>query len=502
MQSIHCMSSLETLTLYERILGHVESRVLHRTSSLVLREEYAAVAASVNDIATTFAKVEEVRDAVQQLEQIKPCAGRSETLLEVLDSLIEMEREIQDKMEKIARGIDVIKKKGKRKTKDEKETTICSDDNFKEKVEQNQVKKQKSKALVATNKMKSANLSFAQEILAIFSKVKVVDKEFQADTKSLWVKNLNNLQLLLQYQASHDGHTSDNMVVEVTVRALERVVILFQELAWTPERALEVRSLIASLSDTCSRNRVLNTFFHQVRSRLETLRTNILIHTEKCAGDNKTIKPSKDLLQIFQGLVMKIQKLPKTENMKHIFEALRLLRQLMANDVTCSQHIHVKRSAEIVKRWILECPFQNKSGDEYEAFAHNLAEYSKNIHGHVNQVELQRLATNLLHLVVEKRKEPLDNSQLSKNASDGPSKVQSRLQDILVQVEQWQNGVFSLNQLEKAIRNLEEVLSYRSKQWNPLADFDARLMSISDSAVKSLEWCSDEHMKLTCHEVQ
>lgn len=50
---------------------------LRRSSNIVLEEEYSALDEVVNEIVAVFAKVEEVRDAVSQLEQPPDAAIRS-----------------------------------------------------------------------------------------------------------------------------------------------------------------------------------------------------------------------------------------------------------------------------------------------------------------------------------------------------------------------------------------------------------------------------------------
>ncbi|ETN11746.1 hypothetical protein F442_05312 [Phytophthora nicotianae P10297] len=57
------------MSLSERILSHVNASQLHRSTNVVLQEEFSALDEAVGDIVAIFANVEEVRDAVHQLEQ-------------------------------------------------------------------------------------------------------------------------------------------------------------------------------------------------------------------------------------------------------------------------------------------------------------------------------------------------------------------------------------------------------------------------------------------------
>ncbi|ETP21133.1 hypothetical protein F441_05265 [Phytophthora nicotianae CJ01A1] len=57
------------MSLSERILSHVNASQLHRSTNVVLQEEFSTLDEAVGDILAIFANVEEVRDAVHQLEQ-------------------------------------------------------------------------------------------------------------------------------------------------------------------------------------------------------------------------------------------------------------------------------------------------------------------------------------------------------------------------------------------------------------------------------------------------
>ncbi|ETI51366.1 hypothetical protein F443_05260 [Phytophthora nicotianae P1569] len=57
------------MSLSERILSHVNASQLHRSTNVVLQEEFSALNEAVGDIVAIFANAEEVRDAVHQLEQ-------------------------------------------------------------------------------------------------------------------------------------------------------------------------------------------------------------------------------------------------------------------------------------------------------------------------------------------------------------------------------------------------------------------------------------------------
>jgi predicted nuclease with TOPRIM domain len=103
---------MATLALYERILALVKPHELHDSCNGVLQEEYAAVDKAVDEVAAAFAKVEEVRDAVKQLEQGKPSAGRSESLMETMDFTMEMQNSLKKRLEAVAADMKVVRRLG------------------------------------------------------------------------------------------------------------------------------------------------------------------------------------------------------------------------------------------------------------------------------------------------------------------------------------------------------------------------------------------------------
>lgn len=90
-------------------------------------------------------------------------------------------------------------------------------------------------------------MSLAYKALDAISKIKAVTKVVQSDTKLVWFRPLHGLELVLKFQSSRDAHTTDQLAAEVTARALDIVVMVFQRLTRTYERAMEVRSLVAAL---------------------------------------------------------------------------------------------------------------------------------------------------------------------------------------------------------------------------------------------------------------
>ncbi|KAG7382679.1 hypothetical protein PHYPSEUDO_004649 [Phytophthora pseudosyringae] len=350
--------------LYERILALVESQELHRSSNGVLHEEYAALVEAVNDVAATFAKVEEVREAVNQLEQGKPSTGRSASLLDVMDSTMQLQQELHNTLKKVAAGmkvedVPVKRKRSEEQVKKEKEqeSSASSDSSAssssEEEVQTKKHKRQEKGKTSNGSKKQSADLSLAHDALSTITKVKTANRRIEAEMKDKWAEAIFDAKRILKHQSACDAHTTDNAATEVTARALETAIVVFQKLDWTAEHAKEVRSVIAALSDACSKNAVLRIFFHRARAQLESLEMSIPASLVNAAGGSTITKPAatgsslEDLLRTYDNLSRSMHTQPPRVKPKRIVEALSAMQQVMADDFMCA---HAENSYELIQK--------------------------------------------------------------------------------------------------------------------------------------------------------
>ncbi|KAF4037744.1 hypothetical protein GN244_ATG10191 [Phytophthora infestans] len=243
----------------------------------------------MNDVVAFFAKVEEVRDAVNQLGQGKGPTGRSITPLEVLKSTLQLHQTLDDKLKNLASGIKLVtlnvreqeKNDAKRKREEvdnEEEATSSdsssssssssSDDDYEEK-DSNRHKKQKrlEASKTPSSIIESADQSLAHEALIFFTTL----KPGNAEMTHTWTKTLFSLKVLLNHLSAL---TADKPTIEVTSQALEAAVAAFSNIKWTTEFTKQVQALLAALNDACSKNEALRVSFHRVRAELESLEMN------------------------------------------------------------------------------------------------------------------------------------------------------------------------------------------------------------------------------------
>lgn len=109
----------------------------------------------------------------------------------------------------------------------------------------------------------SGDLAMAHDALKTISTVRTVNRRIQFDMVNQWAEALFDLKRILKHQASCDASTTDKPAAEVAARALEAAATIFQKLEWMDERIKEVRSVIAALTDACSKNEQLRIYFHR-----------------------------------------------------------------------------------------------------------------------------------------------------------------------------------------------------------------------------------------------
>ncbi|KAL4147688.1 hypothetical protein PRNP1_011442 [Phytophthora ramorum] len=317
-----------------------------------------------------------------------------------------------------------------------------------------------------TDTKMSADLHVAHECLTAITEVRTINKQIHFDMQDKWNRAVFDIKRILKRQAEFDAHTTDDAAADVTARALEAAALVFKKVEMTDEHTKEVQSLTATLTYACSKNELLRSYFHRVRAQLESVEMEIRRSMTKDTEDSGSKKTafagsktqSKSLgqqLGTYRELIIRMRSVPKREKSKFILEALGVMQQVMIDDST---------------------------SEEYIRFANTVTAYSERLDGKNNQGGWQSLATSLVALLNEKR--GLSVAKTSRSPpltyrsppliSKATSEMKGRLASILTQVEQWQDGIFSMGQVDRVIKTLGVVMAYKSKEWNPPADSAAR----------------------------
>ncbi|KAL4093998.1 hypothetical protein PRIC1_011427 [Phytophthora ramorum] len=344
-----------------------------------------------------------------------------------------------------------------------------------------------------TDTKMSTDLHVAHECLTAITEVRTINKQIHFDMQDKWNRAVFDIKRILKRQAEFDAHTTDDAAADVTARALEAAALVFKKVEMTDEHTKEVQSLTATLTYACSKNELLRSYFHRVRAQLESVEMEIRRSMTKDTEDSGSKKTafagsktqSKSLgqqLGTYRELIIRMRSVPKREKSKFILEALGVMQQVMIDDSTCECQGDIRRSIEHVRNWIGEVPLRGDLAEEYIRFANTVTAYSKRLDGKNNQGGWQSLATSLVALLNEKR--GLSVAKTSRSPpltyrsppliSKATSEMKGRLASILTQVEQWQDGIFSMGQVDKVMKTLGVVMAYKSKEWNPPADSAAR----------------------------
>ncbi|KAI9905945.1 hypothetical protein PsorP6_014404 [Peronosclerospora sorghi] len=100
---------MDVVTIYKRILSRLKPHELECSSNSILHDELLGLRSAMDHMVATFAKVGEVRNAVNQLEQGKqPSSGSSASLMDVMDQALALHERLQHKVRKVAAGIEGI----------------------------------------------------------------------------------------------------------------------------------------------------------------------------------------------------------------------------------------------------------------------------------------------------------------------------------------------------------------------------------------------------------
>ncbi|KAF4322046.1 hypothetical protein JM18_003772 [Phytophthora kernoviae] len=159
------MSEVEAL--YARILSLVKPRELYLSCNGVLQHDISQLKHSIKDVLAAYAKVEEVRDAVSQLEQGKPPSGRSDK-----------------KVKKKPKSVKKISEK-EASSSSESSSSNSSDES---EDDQKQVGENKTKGAEKVVENDESELKLAHKCLKQIMMVKVENKAIVSESRKLWIK--------------------------------------------------------------------------------------------------------------------------------------------------------------------------------------------------------------------------------------------------------------------------------------------------------------------------
>ncbi|RLN92224.1 hypothetical protein BBJ28_00003248 [Nothophytophthora sp. Chile5] len=292
-----------TEALYARILALVPPRELRGSCNGVLADEIDAVDRAVGDVAAGYARLEEIRDAVAKLKDGKtPAAGLSSSLMAVVDSTSELQRELQEVIGRMTEGLLVYGEESfsgrgnKRKrlagaagdstemakpakvtkksdtdnrgvvvddVKDEDTWSSSSSSSGESSVESEmkgevleQMGVEMAEALgpvpaaaVPKQKRGDSQLQQAHNCQRVISRVKLNEKKLPDSLRQHWTDGVAELTDLVKQQAQMDLSTIDMSAVEVAAQVLRRVVGILTAIRWTAIRVQEAESLLAALKE-------------------------------------------------------------------------------------------------------------------------------------------------------------------------------------------------------------------------------------------------------------
>uniref|UniRef100_A0AAV1UB33 Uncharacterized protein n=1 Tax=Peronospora matthiolae TaxID=2874970 RepID=A0AAV1UB33_9STRA len=501
----------DTIALYRRILSLLTPPELYRGSNCVLCDEYSTLQGSIDNVMATFIKVSEVRDAVNQLNQGKLSNNCSASLLDAMDTTLDLQKTLTMRLENLAAGMTVmdvspLKEEGnendgssgngiqatrKRKGKDKtdvngttiikKEASLPSEEDGEKphKKKQRHAKSHEDEAVEggakkeksADAKKPSNDFSLAHDALTTILELKMVNKRMHLQSKGNWALALFDAKRVLKHQSIQDADTIDKAAANEAARALEAAAEVFTKLEWTAEYAKEARSALAAITDACMENETLTDVIHRARAQLQSVVMTIpafLQHDSSDTMSTSVVNSPELQLLTHCKLVDSVHAQPPEEKAKLITKALAAIQQVMTGDDSCVRQVDVRQSITSVFRWIKDVPIQGDLAKEYARFANSITAYSTKLSGMKKRAEWCRLATNIHALLDEKT--ILSGSTVDVQALKEVSKMEEmhgRLLSVMNQVQQWRDGNFSTNQFDKVFSTINGVVTFKAKAWNP-----------------------------------
>ncbi|KUF92163.1 hypothetical protein AM588_10003661 [Phytophthora nicotianae] len=105
-------------SLYERVLRSVPENCLQDSYNDVLKEEILLIDRAVSDVSAAFAKLEEIRDAMDKLGN-GSTGSRSASLVKIMENTRKMQCELNTKLDKVISGMMATGQKRKRELETE-----------------------------------------------------------------------------------------------------------------------------------------------------------------------------------------------------------------------------------------------------------------------------------------------------------------------------------------------------------------------------------------------
>ncbi|GMF21932.1 unnamed protein product [Phytophthora lilii] len=148
------------------------------------------------------------------------------------------------------------------------------------------------------------------------------------------------------------------------------------------------------------------------------------------------------------------------DNVQELLNMLAVLTQVCSKNNMLRRHLHRKLQP------IRLAKVRTHVGFEYDFGSLLTLNYAY-------VLSFRRFSKALLDLLDERKRkltQPAKPAQSGTISSKNTSEADDRLAEVLAQVEQWQDGIFSMDQLDKVIKVLSEIVSCKSKGWKPRAD--------------------------------
>ncbi|POM64358.1 Hypothetical protein PHPALM_20122 [Phytophthora palmivora] len=505
--------------LYERVLAQLPPHELHSSWNSVLQEELSWVCHTLDEVTLALVRLGELRNAVSQLEQSSgSTGGRNASLMTTMDDAMALQQRLAIRMDQIATGMDTEFFLEKRKTRDDlvletkmeklcpnSQPQICTDTKVGKAMSGLEASESMSESMSDSDMeieyedddseaaLKSLMESKTTECTLWLAKKEVQHAKEEMHEKTLLtgnyksavarvplsarslkpiVKRVNALsrknriliaqEILNALKESVIGDTDGQQQSEVIsslqlvtkwARNLEgqaHIAVLYRDYACT------VKAYARSLQPSKQTNSVESLaceLFDLVNQSIACRHTDN--ESEVSTMDTKP----KD--STFPNRVAKINKKSPSKRRKEMLGLLVCFKAWVTTNMSDTKYKRLKDALPNVLRWIRDTPRKPELLCSYCLFVDALRTFAIRTLHDSNQSMVLRSAGRMVELIA---KTPSCKAQYFL------ATIKDRAVRLLLEMEDWQDTSSSLENMEKKLDSLRNIVDHVTRGWVPHQD--------------------------------
>ncbi|POM64360.1 LOW QUALITY PROTEIN: Hypothetical protein PHPALM_20124 [Phytophthora palmivora] len=431
--------------LYERVLRLIPVDELREGYNDIVKEEISSINRAINDVSAAFAKLEEVRDAVNQLG-----SSSSASLMEVMDDTMTMQRELKRKLDRTITGMTGDRQKRKREN-GTIDATSCDKG-------KNRANEEGESSILSTTPKQTVQILLRMD--------DETNRNRKSSKSEAWTVNLNKdncmneLRKLTRFSVVERNRHVPDVLLQLAdvIREMstsDGIVILKYMHLWA-HLSLDKKHLLEAFHNFCE---MVSPWVNQVHHReaIGLIRLNkALLELVEQRRMLTTDESTQDIRLNYDLYIWHVNAMTPGERKKHVPRVISALRKEMScGSCSSSQPIEVTKAMKLVVQWAVKdpqdpqlLPFYDDLVKDGKSFANGLSSFL--------------VKTDLLGVL---RKIEGTIRTVFK------STVEERTTDALNWARQLKEGG-PVEDVDKGIVLLDEVIRHQQQGWKPRKNED------------------------------